>query len=386
MTSPNRSADVEAFRQQVRAWLASVDIPTIADDLDERFRELRAWQRHLYDAGLVGLTWPTEWGGRGLSYRHQQALGEELARARAPQPIGLIGLDVVGPSIGRFGSSEQREQLLPPLLSGEHIWCQGFSEPGAGSDLAAISTRAIRDGDGYAVDGQKVWTSWAGFADWCALLCRTDPDASRHKGLSYLLVDMRSPGISVRPLRQITGEAEFAEVFFDSVRVPSTNLVGSEGQGWAIAMDTLSHERGTFGLRRYLEIGVPLWDAMDTLRRSRPALSEQQRACLGRAHVAHQVLSAQVTATLDRAAENGGPSSLDSVDKLVLSWAEQQIFGALRGLVGPLFNDLDADPWGLNSAAIARDYLYGRAASIYGGSRQIQRNIVADRYLELPRD
>jgi alkylation response protein AidB-like acyl-CoA dehydrogenase len=363
--------DLDYFRHEVQTWLDSVEIPRIADNLDQRFTELRAWQHKLYDAGYVGLTWPAQWGGQGLSHRHQQVLGEELAAARAPQPIGLIGIDVVGPSIGTFGTPQQRAALLPSLLSGEQIWCQGFSEPGAGSDLAAITTRAVRDGDEFVVNGQKVWTSWAHAADWCALLVRTHQDTVRHRGLSYLLVDMQSNGISVRPLRQMTGESEFGEVFFDQVRVPVANLIGEVGQGWAIAMDTLSHERSTFGLRRYLEISVPFWDVIDKLRTERAILSDRQLTTLGHARVAQEVLHAQVDATLERVADQAGPSPLDSVDKLVLSWAEQEIFGSLRKLIGPLLNDRESKPWSLDAGAIGRDYLYGRAASIYGGSSEI---------------
>jgi alkylation response protein AidB-like acyl-CoA dehydrogenase len=380
--------ELAAFRTAVRAWLASVGIPVIADDLASRFVDLREWQRTLYDAGFIGLTWPKSWGGRDLTYRHQQILNTELVRARAPQPIGLIGLDVVGPSIGTFGTPQHRHDLLPPLLSGAHIWCQGFSEPGAGSDLAAIRTRAHLVGDEFIVDGQKVWTSWASFADWCALLVRTETGSTRHRGLSYLLVDMRTPGITVRPLRQMTGESEFGEVFFDDVHVPVANLVGAPGQGWEIAMDTLSHERGTFGMRRQAEISGQLWSAIDSVRLYQgtgTCVPADVVSAIGRALVANKTLEAQVEATVERATNGGGASALDSVDKLILAECEQEIFGALREVVGPLLNDLEGDAWQVRSAVVAHDYLYGRAASIYGGTSQIQRNIVAERMLGLPR-
>jgi alkylation response protein AidB-like acyl-CoA dehydrogenase len=380
--------DLEAFRTSVRAWLASVQIPTPSDELDQRFLDLRGWQGVLYDAGLIGLTWPKEWGGRDLSYYFQQVLNTELVLARAPQPIGLIGLDVIGRSIGAYGTPQQRRDLLPPLLSGAHIWCQGFSEPEAGSDLAAVRTRGRRDGEEFVVDGQKVWTSWASFADWCALLVRTDEGSARHRGLSYLLVDMRTPGITVRPLRQMTGESEFGEVFFDSVRVPCANLVGTAGQGWEIALDTLSHERGTFGMRRQAEVSGPLWSAIDSLRIETAGgalLPDGVVASIGRSLVADKVLRAQVAATIERANSGTGASPLDSVDKLVLAECEQQIFGGLREVLGPLINDHDGGAWQLRSALVARDYLYGRAASIYGGTGQIQRNIVAERLMGLPR-
>jgi alkylation response protein AidB-like acyl-CoA dehydrogenase len=382
------TSDIEAFRASVRAWLGSVAIPSPAGGLESRFAALRDWQYALHDAGLTGLTWPKAWGGQGLTYRHQHVLNIELVLARAPQPIGLIGLDVVGPSIGTYGTPRQRQELLPPLLSGAAIWCQGFSEPGAGSDLAAITTRA-RPADGhFVVEGQKVWTSWAPFADWCALLVRTGSASTRHRGLSYLLVDMRSPGITVRPLRQMTGESEFGEVFFDDVRVPATNLLGTPGQGWEIAMDTLSHERGTFGMRRQAEVSGQLWSAIDAMRASRPAEDPPPAgviAAIGRALVSDKVLRAQVAATVDRADRGGGSPALDSVDKLVLAENEQVIFGALREVMGPLLNDLEGSAWQVRSAVVAHDYLYGRAASIYGGTSQIQRNIVAERMMGLPR-
>jgi alkylation response protein AidB-like acyl-CoA dehydrogenase len=382
------TSDLDVFGSSVRAWLTSVVIPSLSDELEPRFLELRAWQRTLYEAGLIGLTWPKAWGGQELSYYHQQILNTQLVMARAPQPIGLIGLDVVGPSIGTYGTPQQRQDLLPSLLSGAHIWCQGFSEPGAGSDLAAIRTKARVAGDEFIVDGQKVWTSWASFADWCALLVRTDSGAVRHHGLSYLLVDMRTPGITVRPLRQMTGESEFGEVFFDDVHVPIANLVGTVGQGWEIALDTLSHERGTFGMRRQAEISGPLWNAIDSLRAQQSAgqsLPASVIAAIGRAVVADKVLRAQVAATVERASNGGGASALDSVDKLILAECEQEVFGSLREVVGPLLNDLEGGAWQVRSAAVAHDYLYGRAASIYGGTSQIQRNIVAERMMGLPR-
>lgn len=382
------TTDIDAFRASVRAWLRTASIPQATGELESRFHVLRDWQHTLHTAGLTGLTWPKAWGGQGLTYRHQYVLNTELVLARAPQPIGLIGLDVVGPSIGAYGTPRQRQDLLPPLLSGASIWCQGFSEPGAGSDLAAVSTR-VHQADGcFVVNGQKVWTSWAPFADWCAVLVRTEHASKRHRGLSYLLVDMHSPGITVRPLRQMTGESEFGEVFFDEVRVPADNLLGALGQGWEIAMDTLSHERGTFGMRRQAEVSGQLWAAVDAMRAHQAAgdqLPVGVVAAVGRALVSDRVLRAHVSATVDRADKGGGDPALDSVDKLILAEKEQEIFGALREVAGPLLNDLEASMWGVPSAVVAHDYLYGRAASIYGGTSQIQRNIVAERMMGLPR-
>jgi alkylation response protein AidB-like acyl-CoA dehydrogenase len=379
---------LSAFRRRVRAWLSSADIPSLPDDLDARFAVLRRWQRDLYRAGLLGLTWPPEWGGSGLDSRYQQALIEELVNVRAPQPAGLIGLDVVGPSIGRFGTERQRSRYLPPILSGDEIWCQGFSEPEAGSDLASVKTTARLESGTYIVNGQKVWTSWAHVADWCALLVRTSV-ADGRRGLSYLIVDMRSRGITVRPLRQISGDSEFNEVFFENVTVPASNLVGLPGDGWAIAMDTLSHERGTYIGRRYAEVSAALGDACDSLAealgRDQAAVPERLFETVGEAKVAEQVLHAQAVATLGRSVTSGA-SPLDSVDKLVLARTEQDIFESLRSLLGPFLNECGETAWGLRSLAVGRDYLYGRAASIYGGTSQIQKNIVAERLLGVPRD
>jgi alkylation response protein AidB-like acyl-CoA dehydrogenase len=372
--------DLDTYRQEVRRWLDTADIPKPPGSEEERFATHREWQRVLYGAGYVGVSWPREWGGRGLTLRHQEVVNEELARVRAPQPIGLIGLEVVGPSIGRFGTPEQR-RLLPPLLSGEDIWCQGFSEPGAGSDLAALTTRAVRDGDDYVVTGQKVWTSWAHKAAWCALVVRTDSTATRHRGLSYLLVDMSSPGVEVRPLVQLTGEAEFNEVFFDEVRVPVANLLGEPGAGWAIAMDSLSHERGTYILRRRVELANTFARALDRVA-DPTVLSDHLVASVGAAEAALRALRAQTWATLERLESGTSAPELDSMDKEVLTAVEQQVGHCLRDLLGTSVSAWDAEGTGGSSL---RDYLFTRAISIYSGTQQIQSNIIAQRHLGLPR-
>ncbi|HEY2717667.1 MAG TPA: acyl-CoA dehydrogenase family protein [Solirubrobacterales bacterium] len=382
-------AGLDEFRDYVVRWLSAQEIPGVAEDLDTRFAELRRWQGQLYEAGLIAIAWPREWGGQGLTVHHQLAFVEELTAFRAPQPIGLIGLDVVGPSIARYAAPQLRERLLGPLLSGEDIWCQGFSEPGAGSDLAALRTKAVREGDELVVSGQKTWTSWAHKADRCALLARTDADAERHRGIGYLVVDMDSPGVSVRPIEQMTGESEFGEVYFDEVRVPVGNLLGEPDQGWQIALDTLGHERGSFTIRRRVEISAPFDDAVAALA----AWAERERAevpdaiceAIGASRVALRALQAQTWATLRRIAEGDAPSALDSVDKLVLSEVEQTVFGALKDAVGPLVTVPDATAAGLEAGPTARNYMYGRAGSIYGGTAQIQRSIVGERLLGLPR-
>lgn len=377
------------YRQSVRTWLAQAPIPDVPLGLDERFAVLRQWQKVLFDAGWIGISWSREAGGQGLTPRHQLVFSEELARAGAPQPIGLIGLDVVGPSIDGYGTREQKAELLPRLLSGADIWCQGFSEPNAGSDLASLRTQARIDGDHFILNGQKVWTSWAHKAQWCAVLARTDQEAPKHKGISYLLVDMNAPGVTARPLVQMTGDDEFCEVFFEDVRVPVSNLVGDLNSGWAIAQDTLGHERGSYTLRRRVEYEVAVDSAIHELReyfeKAGATPSDRILEQVGRAFTAVRSLEAQTRKTIDRKMNGDGPSAFDSVDKLSLNEVEQTIYTSISDLLGPLRNVDDGEPFGLESARWVKEHFYSRAASIYGGTSQVQRNIIAERLLGLPR-
>ena len=368
------TSDLGGFRHQVRDWLRAhaFELP---DDLDARFARLRDWQRELYDAGLMGLAWPTEYGGQGLSAAHQKVFFDELAAARLPPPAALVGVEVVGPTILKLGTAEQRARYLPPLLRGDEIWCQGFSEPDAGSDLAGLQTRAVAGDDHFVVTGQKVWTSWAQFSQWCAVLVRTDPNAQPHRGITCLLVDLATPGITVRPITQLTGEPEFSELFFDEVRVPAGNVLGELNRGWAVAMNVLGNERGSFALRRSAEVGAAVQDALATLRGA--DLDDPAAERVGDAIIARQVMDAQTRQTVRRLDDGGGPSPLDSVDKLVITELEQRIFGDLRELLGR--------PLGLDAGRWMKEYLYARAGTIYGGTAQIQRNIVAQRLLDLPR-
>jgi alkylation response protein AidB-like acyl-CoA dehydrogenase len=377
---------LDAFRARARAWLAATDIPEVPLDLDGRFAALRTWQKTLFEAGWVGIAWSKEAGGQGLSHLHQLVFVEELVRAGAPQPIGLIGLEVVGPSIDRYGSDWQRRELLPRLLSGDDIWCQGFSEPNAGSDLASLRTRAVADGDEFVVSGQKIWTSWAHLSQWCALLVRTDTSVRKQAGISYLLVDMTSAGITTRPITQMTGDREFCEVFFDDVRVPRQNLLGDVNEGWAIATHTLGSERAGATLRRRVECGVAFDEALEQLRAKRGPVSDSRvMTAVGRAHIAMQVLDAQTRQTTARLVADVGPTPMDSVDKLLLTDVEQTVFAEIAGLLGPLRAVPGARPRGLAAQRWAHEHLYSRAASIYGGSSQIQRTIIAERLLGLPR-
>src|ERR1700759_5169939 len=250
------TASERALADEVRTFLSresfrSADLPHA---LDDRMAVLRRWQAACYEAGYVGRAWPSEFGGGGRPPVEQIIVDQELAAAGAPEFVNIVGLDVLGPSLLRFGSDDQRRRYIPPILSAEEIWCQGFSEPEAGSDLASLRTRAVQDGDTFVINGQKTWVSWGQYAGWCGLLARTDDSVPRHRGISMLIVDMSSPGVEVRPMTQITGHAEFSQLFLDDVVVPKENLLGALGDGWKIAMHTLGHERGTAALPRQVTL------------------------------------------------------------------------------------------------------------------------------------
>src|SRR3954463_14988316 len=244
------------LQEEIRAFLAAEtpDARSLPRALEERIEALRAWQARCYEAGYVGRAWPSEFGGGGRPAAEQIAIDQELAAAGAPELVNVVGLDVLGPSLLRFGTDEQRRRPTPAILSAEEIWCQGFSEPDAGSDLASLRTRAVEHDDHFVVSGQKTWVSWGQFARWCGVLARTEEGGPKHRGISMLIVDMRSPGVELRPMTQITGHAEFCELFLDEVVVPKANLLGERGDGWKIAMHTLGHERGTAALPRQVKL------------------------------------------------------------------------------------------------------------------------------------
>ena len=377
------------LRAEVREFLdanapAAADIPV---ELDQQVDFLRSWQGRLKDAHLVGLSWPHEYGGRGASLSEQMVANAEMARARAPQLVGYVGVDVVGPTIVEHGTEAQKEAHLERILSAEDIWCQGFSEPGAGSDLASLRTRAVADGDDFRLSGQKVWTSYAQYAQWCAVLARTDPDGPPHRGISYLLVDMSSPGITVSPLVMSSGEAEFGEVFFDDVLVPRENVLGELNGGWALAMHTLAHERGPYAMTRQVTLSGLLDRLVDTAREvereGRPAIEcPAVAARLTEARIAIDVLGHQTFRSVGKMIVSGEPSVESSADKIMLGRAEQILGDVALDVLGPtatLGGDGDHLIW-------HQLYLYGRAASVYGGSAEIQRNIIAQRLLGLPRE
>jgi alkylation response protein AidB-like acyl-CoA dehydrogenase len=366
------------FRQTLREWLAE-HAPQGARPLGgaERAEFWSAWHRLLFRDGWMGLSWPLAYGGRGLPPIYEAILADEVGAAGAP-PVPHVGF--LGRALMHYGTDEQRRRYLPGLLSGEEAWCQGFSEPAAGSDLAALNTTAELVGSGtdaeYVVSGQKVWTSDAAWADRCLLLVRTDPSAERHHGISALIVDMRSPGITVRPIRQINGDEEFNEVFFDEVRVPTDRLVGRPGQGWQIAMTTVSYERGPADVGFSSRYGRTIGQ-LAAAAAKRPATPASKRA-LARAYVHTEVLRLHVLRSLSYRLAAGPPGPESSVDKLLSTSTEQLLHQVAMDLHGaaPLLGD---------GGEVLFDYFYSRAASIAGGTSQIQRSIVAERLLGLPR-
>ena len=380
-------ADV-AFRTELREWLEQHPTPDV--DVAATFEEaesLRDWQRTLHGGRWVGIHWPEEYGGRGASLVQVAIYNEELARARAPQILGRAGVNLVGPTLIAHGTEDQRKQWLRKILSAEQIWCQLFSEPGAGSDLAGLSTKAEKRGDTYFVTGQKVWTSYARFADFGIGLVRTDPTAPKHKGISMLAIPMRSDGIDVRPLRQITGESEFNEVFFDEVPVPAENLIGVEHDGWRVAGTTLANERGTSFVWKEQVLHEVARDMLWRRAIERGATADPLvRQKLAQSWMDVEIFRLHNARTLTRLSrgEQIGPES--SVVKLFWSEMSQRLYenaGSILGWDGLVTPE---DPRALDRGRWARGMLWSRAASIAGGTSEIQRNIIAERILGLPRE
>jgi alkylation response protein AidB-like acyl-CoA dehydrogenase len=381
-----------AFRDEVRAFLDA----GLTDDLRgtgggeaERLDRARRWQQRLHAAGLAAISWPTEHGGRSASPVQQLIFNAEMARARAPEPINRSAINQLGPTIIQWGTPEQQATLLPRILSGEDVWCQGFSEPDAGSDLAALRTRAVIDGDELVVDGQKVWTSKAQYADHIYILARTDPDAPRHEGISFVLMDLRAPGVEVRPIRQITGAAEFNEVFFIGARTALTNVVGPLHGGWKVATSTLGYERvgqsRTHRIERRLEILVRM-STEPGAAGARPV--DDGRVADELVRFAAQVealrqIAAQATAAGVRG-EAPGPEA--SVAKLLTSEVDQAMANFGLDLAGPAGTLEPGSPGAAKGGNVALSYLLMRAATLGAGTSEIQRNLIGEKLLGLPRD
>jgi alkylation response protein AidB-like acyl-CoA dehydrogenase len=381
------SAGEEAFAAEIRTWL-EVNLerpPRFATLLDE-VEWGRAWQAKLAADRWVGIHWPWEYGGRDATPVQVAIFNMEYARSRALQPVNRVGINLAGPTLLAHGTDEQKRQWLPPILTAAEIWCQLFSEPDAGSDLAALKTRATPVDDGWMLSGQKVWTSYAQFARWGICLARTDPEAPKHAGISYLVVDMQAAGIEVRPLVQITGEAEFNEVFFDEVFVPANHLVGGLHEGWAVANTTLAHERGTsFPFKEQVVHEVYL-DELYALAHARGSLDEVEIAdALAQSYVELRVLRLHNWRTLSRLARGIAPGPESSYVKLVWSDMSQHMAEAALAVIGsaaPLWSDATENPEG---GSWQRQWLWSKAASIAGGTSEVQRTIIGDRILGLPR-
>jgi alkylation response protein AidB-like acyl-CoA dehydrogenase len=385
------SLEQARFRESVRRWLRE-NVPAEGPPagVEARVAFARAWQRRLWEGGWAGLDWPRRHGGRGAGPVEQAIYEEEYARARAPDLITLsVGTSLVGPVLIAHGSRAQRQRFLTPILRGDELWCQGFSEPEAGSDLASLRTRGELRGDEIVVTGQKLWTSFAQAADRCILVVRTDPRAPRHRGLSFLLVDMRSPGIRVRPLREMTGEAWFNQVFFDGVRVPREDVVGEVHRGWEIVLTTLSHERGSSA--RHARLAADL-ERLVALARATPrgdgvaASDPRLRQQLARFAGEIAILRAIAYRNASRLERVGRPGPEGSVMKLLWSGLEQRVREVALEVLGPAGLVPAGDPRAVEDGAWCHEFLWSRAATLYAGTSEVQRNILAQRVLGLPRD
>ncbi|GBD25828.1 Putative acyl-CoA dehydrogenase FadE17 [bacterium HR30] len=386
----------EEFRRRLRAWLREnlpPDWTAGTRSPFERFEDevafLRQWQAKLHAAGYAGILWPKEYGGAGLGMVEQIIFNEEMARAQAPELINKVGVHNVGPTLIRYGTEEQKKRFLPKILSAEEIWCQLFSEPSAGSDLAGLRTRAERDGDGFRLTGQKVWTSYAQVSRWAICLARTDPVAPKYHGISYFIVDMQAPGITVRPLRQMTGSAEFNEVFLDAVYVPREHLIGPENGGWQIAMHTLAHERGTgYLFKEQVKHKIAVDRLLDILRerqrRGQP-VHPVIRQAIADAFIRVEILRLHNYDTMARLERGQAPGPETSLKKEFWNRLSQHLYETAMAIQGPWAQLYAGDPRAWNGGQWQSAYLYSRSVTISGGTSEIQLNIIAQRMLGLPR-
>ncbi|BBX05727.1 acyl-CoA dehydrogenase IpdE1 [Mycolicibacterium aichiense] len=376
---------VEEFRAEVREWLADNLVGEYAalkglggpGREHEAFEERLAWNQHLAAAGLTCLGWPVEHGGRGLSVAHRVAFYEEYAKADAPDKVNHLGEELLGPTLIAFGTPEQQQRFLPRILDVTELWSQGYSEPGAGSDLANVSTSAVLDGDQWIINGQKVWTSLAHWAQWCFVVVRTEKGSKRHAGLSFLLVPLDQPGVEIRPIIQLTGDSEFNEVFFTDARTDADLVVGEPGDGWRVAMGLLTFERGVSTLGQQIRYAREL-SGVAELAKSNGAIDDPLiRERLTRSWAGLQTMRSYALATMD--VEQPG---MDNVSKLLwANWHRDlgELAMDIKGRSGLLLDGGEFDEW-------QRLFLFSRSDTIYGGSNEIQRNIIAERVLGLPRE
>jgi alkylation response protein AidB-like acyl-CoA dehydrogenase len=377
------------FRDELQAWLAAnierpwrEELRDPAATEDSLIELRRRFQRKLYEAGYLGMGWPTEWGGRGASEVEKTIFEEEIARSDAPPILNFLGIGLLGPALIHHGSEAQRRRFIPPMLSADEIWCQGFSEPGAGSDLASLKTTATIDGDHFVLNGQKVWTTFGPWAHWIFVLARTD-SKDRYGGISFILCKLDTPGVTVRPLRQITGESEFGEVFFEDARVPKENLVGKIGEGWRIAMTVLAYERGASSLAYSQRFARDLRLLASTLE-ERGRLAGGAREKVARLLVENEVMRANGVRMLATFAEGKAPGTESSLEKIFWSEFDQRFRETALDLLGPGGQLLRGSDLSRPEVDWGREFLWSRAETIFSGSSEVQRNILAKRALALP--
>jgi alkylation response protein AidB-like acyl-CoA dehydrogenase len=382
-----------AFRQEIRTWLKENLTPEYQSDRRLSWRENHdrrmAWQRKLFDARLINITWPEEYGGRGANLDQQMIYNEEFALAKAPQPGNYIGLTILGPTILSVGTPEQKAKYLVDILSGDKIWCQGFSEPNSGSDVASLATTAVIEGDEFVINGQKVWTSLGWLADYAVVLCRTDPTVPKHKGLSYIIVDMKTPGVTAKPLVQMTGDPGFSEMFFDNVRVPRENLVGKLNSGWNMAIATLMHERATVAFINAMTLEMQMADllalAQNTNINGRPAIENTAIAQkIAECYSQAQLFKLNSTRNIAKIRQGDVPGPEGSFYKLQRTETVQKMGQLAMDIMnewagtGPNYNDSpDNGRWQLS-------YMGALGGIIAAGTSEIQRNIISERILGLP--
>ncbi len=381
--------EVQEFRAEVSDWLADNLVGEYGalkglggpGREHEAFEERRAWNQHLAAAGLTCLGWPEEHGGRGLSVAHRVAFYEEYAKADAPDKVNHLGEELLGPTLIAYGTADQQKRFLPKILDVTELWSQGYSEPGAGSDLANVSTVAERDGAQWVINGQKVWTSLAHWAQWCFVVARTEKGSKRHAGLSYLLVPLHQPGVEIRPIVQLTGDSEFNEVFFDDARTEADLVVGTPGDGWRVAMGTLTFERGVSTLGQQIRYAREHSNLVALAKRTGAAEDPLIRERLTRSWAGLKAMRSYALATMD-VEEASRAAGKDNVSKLLwANWHRElgEIAMDVQGMAGLTLDDGEFDDW-------QRLYLFSRSDIIYGGSNEIQRNIIAERVLGLPKE
>ena len=385
------SEEDENFRREAVAWLeenlsgefAAVRGRGGTGDEGSMIEERKAWERRLGEGGWIGLAWPKEYGGRELPLTQQVVFYEEYARAGGPGRIGHMSEGLLAPTVIAFGTEEQKQRILPPIRTGEEIWCQGYSEPNAGSDLANVQTKARLEGDEWVIDGQKVWTSWAEWSDWSFVVCRTDPDSQRHKGLSYLLVPMKGKGIEIRPIIQITGEQEFSEVFFDGARTAKENILGAPGEGWKVALATLSFERGASTLGQQMGFRSELGQIIEAAKRNGRIEDPVIRQRLADAWIGLEIQRYNALRTLSDSGEAANRAAM--ITKIFWATWHRTLGKLAMDVLGPESEISEGhSPYELTK--LQSMYLFTRSDTIYAGSNQIQRNIISERVLEMPRE